>query len=253
RFEHIVVDGCSKDDTLDVLRQYRHVRWISEPDHGEGEALNKALRMARGAVIGWLNADDYYLPGVFPTVARELDPARGRHVLCGKTRLMLDSDAEIRTADPTRPVTVSSLLRWSEPHHLWQPSLFYSRALVEEIGPFREDLRFSIDYEYWLRICARGHAFVPVDQIFSVYRARQHAAKSSGTAHLQAMSWYEVSLPYLRHVRPAERIRFRWNYARFRIRNYLVREAPIPVPLLRMLFRMVETLFPRPAGNRSWT
>ena len=56
-FEHIVVDNCSTDNTLDVLRKYPHIRWISEPDRGQSHALNKGFRMATGDVLAWLLDD----------------------------------------------------------------------------------------------------------------------------------------------------------------------------------------------------
>jgi glycosyltransferase involved in cell wall biosynthesis len=63
RIEHIVVDGGSTDGTLDVLHRYQHLRWVSEPDGGQADALNKGFGMAHGEIYGWLNSDDLYLPG----------------------------------------------------------------------------------------------------------------------------------------------------------------------------------------------
>ena len=63
RIEHIVVDGGSTDGTLEILGRYRHLLWSSEPDEGQADALNKGFARARGTVLGWLNADDRYLPG----------------------------------------------------------------------------------------------------------------------------------------------------------------------------------------------
>src|ERR1700730_6704068 len=68
-FEHIVVDGCSRDNTLEVLRRYPHLRSISEPDKCQSDALNKGVRMATGDLVGWLNSDGYYFPGALKTIA----------------------------------------------------------------------------------------------------------------------------------------------------------------------------------------
>lgn len=68
-YEHIIVDGGSTDNTLETLRRYPHLRWVSEPDQGQADALNKGFRMASGELIAWLNADDYFLPGAFSTIA----------------------------------------------------------------------------------------------------------------------------------------------------------------------------------------
>jgi len=69
-FEHIIIDACSTDNTLDVLSKYHHLIWISEKDKGQSDALNKGLDMASGDIIGWLNADDYYCPDTFNKISK---------------------------------------------------------------------------------------------------------------------------------------------------------------------------------------
>ena len=66
--EHIVVDGASTDNSVEILRRYPHLRWVSEPDKGLSDGLNKGIRMATGDIIGWCNADDLYLPGTLIVV-----------------------------------------------------------------------------------------------------------------------------------------------------------------------------------------
>ncbi len=70
--EHVVVDGGSTDGTLDILASAPDVRYISEPDRGLSDAVNKGIRMARNEVVGWLNADDIYLPGALGRVGKAL-------------------------------------------------------------------------------------------------------------------------------------------------------------------------------------
>ncbi len=69
-FEHIIVDACSSDNTLTVLKKYPHLKWVSEPDEGQSDALNKGFEKASGDIIGWLNADDYFLPNAFLTFVK---------------------------------------------------------------------------------------------------------------------------------------------------------------------------------------
>src|SRR5882762_2861563 len=66
--EHIVIDNCSTDNTMEVLKKYPHLKWISAKDRGQSDALNKGFDLATGEIIGWLNCDDFYLPGAFQTV-----------------------------------------------------------------------------------------------------------------------------------------------------------------------------------------
>ena len=76
-FEHIVMDGGSTDETVAVLKRYPHVLWRSEKDAGQSDAVCKALAMATGEIVGWINSDDFYYPGAF-AAAREAfarDPA----------------------------------------------------------------------------------------------------------------------------------------------------------------------------------
>ena len=68
-FEHIIVDACSTDETIKILKKYPHLKWVSEPDEGQSDALNKGFKQATGNIIGWLNSDDIYLPNTFNVIA----------------------------------------------------------------------------------------------------------------------------------------------------------------------------------------
>ena len=75
--EHIIIDNASTDGTLDILNQAHHsnLYWLSEPDGGQANAINKGLKIARGEVVCFLNADDYFLPGSLGKVASQFsDP-----------------------------------------------------------------------------------------------------------------------------------------------------------------------------------
>lgn len=67
--EHIVVDNCSTDDTPRILKEFPSLKVIIDPDDGQSDGFNKGIKLASGDIIGWLNADDRYLPGCFKAVS----------------------------------------------------------------------------------------------------------------------------------------------------------------------------------------
>lgn len=152
--EHIVIDGGSTDSTLEILRSFPHVRWISEPDRGQSDALNRGVRMSSGEIIAWLNSDDYYLPGAFAAVLPLLEK---RSIVFGDC-LCVD-----RLGTPTEV--------WRNFEHTWydilkywipdsiptQPSIFFTRAALEAAKPpdgeyFDLSLEYVMDFDLWLRM-----------------------------------------------------------------------------------------------------
>lgn len=217
-FEHIVMDGGSKDQTLDVLRKYPHLRWTSEPDKGEGDALNKALALATGDIILWLNADDWIEPGAFHRVAAEMDIDAGIHCVFGKTD-MVDGEGRFLWLKKSEPaMNLPLLLRWwANGQHPHQPSCYYSRKMVQDLGPFNSALHYSIDYEYWLRIMVR-YGFRYVDMTLSAMRNRDDS-KSITSVPGQIASHWRVGLPYHQYLTADQRFAFWADYYAFLFSN----------------------------------
>lgn len=210
-FEHIVVDGQSTDNTVEILKEYPHLKWISEPDHGEAEALNKALKMVTGEIICWLNADDWCANGTFERVVQELNPQQDRYIIYGNTN-MVDENGKLLWVKRSAPnMTLGFLVRWWRcPAHPHQPSIFFSRKVIEEVGPFNPELNYSIDLEYWLRAILK-FPFCYVDQTFANARIRCNS-KSIDTEPEQIQSHWKVTLPYHPYLSPSEKIHFWEEY-----------------------------------------
>jgi len=159
RLEHIVIDGGSTDGTLDVVRGFEGVRWTSEPDDGLSHALNKGLRMARGDIIGWLNADDFYLPGALVRAAGAF-ASRPQAEWASGPCLIVDADGtQIRA--PITAYKNALLRRYSLRSLLVQnfiaaPSTFVRTSALREIGGFDERFGLSMDYDAWLKLARRG-------------------------------------------------------------------------------------------------
>jgi glycosyltransferase involved in cell wall biosynthesis len=154
--EHRVVDGGSTDGSVDFLKEWRQpaFTWTSEPDAGPADAINKALRSARGDVVGCLGLGATLAPDAVARVARHFDVNPGVQVVCGRLG---------RRASPTSPVKEMPSSRWGDPSSpelcaCRQPAVFWRRELTVEHGVFDERLRHAYDMEYWLRV---GKAVTP--------------------------------------------------------------------------------------------
>lgn len=153
-FEHIVVDGGSTDGTLDIIKSHPHLRWISEPDRGQADAVNKGLAMATGEMIGEINGDDFYLPGAFAKLRVAMKTYRKAQVFIGGCDFFEDGElidvwqpagAEVGLAD------VLEQLRKPLPH----PSLFVAKELFRAVGGMDATLRYSPDVELMFKLAER--------------------------------------------------------------------------------------------------
>ena len=175
--EHIVVDNCSTDGTLDVLRSYPHLRWSSQPDHGQSDALNQGLRLAGGDIIGWLNADDRYLPECFQTVAGIFRDRPELEVVFGDFRWV---DAQGR------------VLR---------------RRVISHGFLLDPSYHFAMDYEWFLRMALGGVKFAHVPRYFADFRIHP-GSKTTLAAHRQRAEQEKALLaltPGLRRLPPRVR------------------------------------------------
>lgn len=153
--EYIVVDGGSTDETIPVLRRYeRRLRWISEPDEGHADAVNKGVARTSGSVIGWLNSDDVYYPGALRTVLRYFDSHPDARVVYGDAEHIDEHDAFIETY----PTEAWSFRRLLEVCFISQPAAFVRREVFDRHGPLDKRLK-SNDYEFWVRLGKSGETF----------------------------------------------------------------------------------------------
>lgn len=146
--EYIVVDGCSRDETLDILKEYgKRILWISERDNGQAEAINKGWKMGNGEVLAWLNSDDTYLPGAVANAVAFLKTNPNTMLVYGEGWHTTEN-GEIIERYPTEPFNV---MRLAETCYICQPTVFIRKNLVDEIGYLDESLNYCMDYDFWIR------------------------------------------------------------------------------------------------------
>lgn len=170
--EILVVDGGSGDGSLEIIRSYadRIAWWVSEPDAGQSDALNKGFARARGSWLGWLNSDDTLLPGALTAVTREIRRQPDAAWLAGAGWFVDEAGERVRHYDPPAPISsAAELSPWRESWFA-QPGTFMRRELFEKAGgKLRTDLRYAMDLDLWLRL-ARHAPLVPVDADLATYR-----------------------------------------------------------------------------------
>jgi len=209
--EHIIVDGGSSDNTVQVLKRYPHLRWISEKDTGEANALNKGLTKVTGDIVCWLNADDYLHPNALIRVGQMFASNPEWELVFGNTHMVDPNGKILWVKNSFSGTSLNTLLKWWEhgsmPH---QPSMFFRKRLFDRVGPLNETLHFSIDLELWLR-CAVETRYHHIDRVLSCAVQRSDC-KSDGTEVDQIQSHWRVLLPFLKHLSFDDRVDFWGDY-----------------------------------------
>jgi len=164
-FEHIIVDACSNDNTLEILEKYPHLIWISEPDEGQSDAINKGFRMATGDVIGWLNSDDYYLPNTFHIVTNEFSNIKIDAIYANSK--FIDKYGNI-----TGEQIIQKSVKWMSLFLCFIPSetFFFRRKIIENNIYIDKQFDISMDKEFFAHIYYSGYRIEKINAFFAHFR-----------------------------------------------------------------------------------
>lgn len=202
RLEFIVVDGGSRDETVSVLQRYAPwlTHWESVPDRGQAHALNKACARATGDILGWINSDDYYLPGAFSAVARAY--RRWPRGLIYGDWCEREEESPQLTRQRSAPAFGFQVAVGGR--HLPSHTTFWPRAAHQ---PFDETLRFTMDAELFKRLAANGLRPRYVPQALAVFRrhAQAKTATLQDVARAETAAWSRAQ-PWHTH--------WRWQFSR---------------------------------------
>ncbi len=146
--EIIVIDGGSTDGSVEILESYGNkIFFISEPDDGQADGINKGLSRSQGDIIGWLNSDDLYKPGAIITAVTALLGQSGCWLVYGEADYINVNGNHIGRY-PTDTYSRRNLLKHC---CICQPSVFFDRRLMDTAGNLNTNYDMALDYELWLR------------------------------------------------------------------------------------------------------
>jgi len=149
--EYIIIDGGSKDNSVDIIKQYasRLTYWESERDRGFGHAINKGFARATGSIICWLNSDDVLLPGALLAVGKYFAQYPDTGLVFGDRHIINDRSELLSKRKYF--FYLPGQLRFAKT--LPQECTFWRREAFEKAGPYlNEELKFAIDLELWCRL-----------------------------------------------------------------------------------------------------
>jgi glycosyltransferase involved in cell wall biosynthesis len=200
QLEWVVVDGGSTDGTVHFLESLAdpRLRWISEADRGQSNAVNKGREMAGGDVVGWLNADDVYTPGAVASVAAAFEREHSAQWLVGRCEI-IGADGRVIRQRVTR-YKDRSLRRYAyrallRENFISQPAVFWRRAFGGRVGPLDESLHYTMDYDLWLRM-GRGADPLLLDRVLAQFRLHE-TSKSGRVNRAQFDEQYRVACRYV--------------------------------------------------------
>ena len=196
--EYLVVDGGSTDGTAAILEGFAtRLQWISEPDRGQVDAINKGLERSTGDVVGWLNSDDVLLPGALRRAAEVFASHPEVEWVHGRCRIIDERDRRVRRGVEaykhlrSRRYSFESLLT---ENFISQMTVFWRRSLLHELGYLDPQFPLAFDYELWLRF-ARRSAPVYIGQPQACFRWYE-ASKSGANFEAQFAENDAVAFSY---------------------------------------------------------
>jgi glycosyltransferase involved in cell wall biosynthesis len=185
--EYIVIDGCSTDNTLEIIKKYEPwlAYWVSEPDRGQSHAINKGIQRATGNILLWLNSDDICLPDAFCIVTQAFHADTSLRLVIGQA-YQIDHQGQVISELRSQFTTWDEMVT-NPRNSVRQISTFFSRSLFDELGLIDESLHIAMDTELLVRFTQFHIPFI-LDEFLTAYRTHANAK-----TYTQIIRGYEES------------------------------------------------------------
>ncbi|MBE0427874.1 MAG: glycosyltransferase [Nitrospirae bacterium] len=218
--EHIIIDGGSIDETLDVLKKYEQLIWVSEPDKGQSDAINKGFQKAKGDWLCWVNSDDLLLPGALEKVAKVFNKNPDVDIITGNVIYINENDFIVRC------VRVPSM-RWffyrRSVGYFTAPAVFFKKELYEKVGGLDINLHYSMDIDLWHKFRLAVAKIYHIKEYLGAFRV--HSSSKTGPRMTGAKKYFEhpettlIRKRFIPHVSKVTVTLFRFFYKVWQVVN----------------------------------
>jgi hypothetical protein len=174
--EYLLVDGGSTDGSLEIIEKYHHrfAWWVSEPDSGQAQAINKGMSRANGEIVGWLNSDDLYLAGVVSQAVAALTAKPELGFVYGDA-ITIDAAGNLLSPLKFKDYTLLDLIGF---RIICQPAVFMRRSVLEQAGYLDDSYHFLLDHQLWIRLARQA----PFQHVPATWAAARHHPSAKNVA-----------------------------------------------------------------------
>lgn len=182
--EYIIIDGGSTDDTLSIIKKHeKHIfYWVSEKDRGQSEAINKGFKVATGEIIAWLNSDDLYCNNTLEEISKVFTQNTDVDIVYGDVINFSESGQESYVRNQFELYDFFSRVS------IHQPSVFWRRKIMDEMGLLNENLHYCMDYDFWMRLFL-NYKSLKINMVLS--RFREHCQSKTNSNPLSLYNEYQ--------------------------------------------------------------